>query len=71
MEVYDQYLYEQAMLEEETRKEREGLFPGITLNGHGIHEDDLPYDDDYSSEDGIIDDKYAEYNDMPMFEKIR
>lgn len=69
----DEYLYDQYLREEEERKEREGLFPGITLNGHAIHDRDLSYyDDDNSNNDDtdVKDNKYAEYEDLPQFERI-
>ncbi len=69
----DEFLYEQSLREEEKRKEREGLFPGVTLNGHGIHDRDIPYydDDDSTDDTSAVDDKYSEYEDLPRFEKIR
>lgn len=67
----DEFLYEQHLREEEKRKEREGLFPGVTLNGHGIHDRDIPYYDDSTDDTDIENDKYSEYEDLPRFEKIR
>ena len=70
----DEYLYDQYLREEEERKEREGLFPGVTLNGHGIHDRDIPYynDDNSNNDDAEVEDnKYAEYEDLSQFERIR
>lgn len=70
-QALDEYYYYMAEKEEETRREREGIIPGVTLNSKGIQEYDIPrYDEDNAEEDDV-DDEYAEYEDMPLFEKIR
>lgn len=69
-QALDEYYYYMAEKEEETRREREGIIPGVTLNGKGIQEHDIPrYDEDNTEEDDV-NDEYAEYEDLPRFEKI-